>query len=282
MNIRTLASLCASLSIAGSLAASTIATWDFQSGSYIAGSAPSTSGTGISLGNLTNGNQVLVVGPSTTPVNPFGGAENKSLYVQRVVADSTTPILQLNVPGYTTAAPLTTGTVSFDLFADLITNGRGSIEVNLGTMASAASGGRTNSFAAFQINMSTATAGTIGRLSYFSNTTSGGSITHSEFIVPTDTATTLSVSWTAGGANPTYSIYVNGVHAITSAFTVPSIAGLNAIRFTTVNGTTDINYYVDNISVSSSPIPEPASAAALFGAIAASCVLGRRRARAGR
>ena len=282
MHIRLLASLCASLAFAGALHASIITTWNFQGASYVAGSAPSTSGTGISFTNVTNGNRVLVVGSASTPADPFGGTGNQSLYVQRVAADNTTPILQLNVPGYTTAAPLTSGTVSFDLFADLITNGRGSIEVNLGTMASAGSAGRANSFAAFQINMSTATAGTIGRLSYFSNTTSGPSITHSEFLVPTDTATTLSVSWTAGGSNPSYSIYVNGVHAITSAFTVSSVAGLNAIRFTTVNGTTDINYFVDNISVSSSPIPEPAHATTLLAAVAACITWGRRRARADR
>jgi hypothetical protein len=279
MNTRIVASFFASLSLSGALCASTIVTWDFQDDAYTAGSSPS--GAGISLANVSGGNQVLVVGPSSTPADPFGGAGNKSLYIQRATADSSTPTLQLNVPGYTIADPLTSGTVSFDLFADTITNGRGSIEVNLGTMNSATSAGRANSFAAFQINMSTANAGTIGRISYFSNTTSGGAITASEFLVPTDTAVNISISWAAGGPSPTYSIYVNGIHALTSDFTVPSVAGLNAIRFTTVNGTTDINYYVDNITVAASPIPEPAHASALLATAAACFTLKRRRVRAG-
>jgi hypothetical protein len=250
------------------LSATTLATFDFQGETVDAAPA----GTGVLVGNTSGANDVLVVDDASAKPDPFGGPGNKSVFVHRLSTDATLPIFQLQTSGFT-GGVLASGTLSFDFYLETVTNGRGSVEINLGSMATASSLGRQNSFAAFQINASTAS--TTGGISYFNNTTSGGSITTSGFALIPNAKNTLSVSW--DDIAKTYSIALNGSTVISSAYTVSSIAGLSSIRFTTVNGNTDINYYIDNVVVSNSAIPEPSTAAILVGGAGLMAAVGIRR-----
>lgn len=258
--------------------AATVASQDFESGSLTAGTTPA--GTDFFTGNLDNGNQVLVVDGTTTPQNQItGGAGNKSIYIHRSASDqdSTLPMFQYNIPGYGTSTPLASGSVSFDIYLETVVNGRNAIEINLGTIAAnTGTNGRSNSFASFQINASTAT--TPGAISYFNNTTSGGSISSSAAVMTPNAKNTITVSWS--NDSKMYSIALNGTTIVSSAFTVSGIQGLSSIRFTTVNSAlyTDLNYYIDNITVSDSAIPEPKTAAMLVGCAGLALAVGSRKA----
>ncbi|RRJ97639.1 hypothetical protein Ga0100231_003845 [Opitutaceae bacterium TAV4] len=247
--------------ITSAAAAASTVLYDFDT--LTAGSTPGT--TGISTANLTSGNTVLIVGSATTPADPFGGATNKSLYVHRATGAATLPIVQFDIANYET--PLTSGTLTFDFYLATVTNGRMALEIDIGRFANTSTSGRPNSVAAFQINNSTAT--TIGSISYFNNTTSGGSITPSGHAITPNAKNTISVSWDTSAK--TYSIMLNDTTIVSSSFTVGAIPGVSSIRFTTVagGGDTDINYFIDNITLTT--IPETSSAS-LVTAIAAASV----------
>lgn len=256
--------------------AAEVASQNFQDPAFVAGSTPSH--TDVFVGNNTGGNLVTVVDGTTTPLDAFGGAGNKSIYIHRDADDSTLPIFQYRVPGYTGSEPLASGSVSFDIYLQTVTDGRNAIEINLGTINSTTgTNARGSSFAAFQINASTAS--TTGAISYFNNTTSGGLITSSGAVMTPNQKNTISVSWS--NESKMYSIALNGETIASSAFTVASVQGLSSIRFTTVAGVTwtDLDYYIDNIVVSDSAIPEPSTAAILVGGAGLMVALGSRKAR---
>jgi len=257
------ASLLLVLSACASAAwAAPIYTWDFQDASYVPGTTAA--GTGVSTGGLTNGNVVSVVNSATTPVDPFGGAGNKSVYVHKASTSTDMPVFQLALPGYSTISSLASGSVSFDIYVEQLTNGRGSLEIDLGTLGAVNANSRGSSLAAFQINTSTATVP--GSLSYFNNTTSGGSITTSPYVMSLNAVNNISVVWDA--ATKIYTISVNGTEVVSSAFTVASIAGFSSIRFTKVSdgSATDLNYFIDNVVVSA--VPEPGTVSLAFLALA--------------
>ena len=183
------------------------------------------------------------------------------------------PVFQLALPGYSTSSPLASGSVSFDIYVEQLTNGRGSLEIDLGTLGAANVASRGSSLAAFQINTSTATVP--GSLSYFNNTTSGGSITTSPYVMSLNAVNNISVAWDA--STKVYTISVNGVQVVSSAYTVASIAGFSSIRFTKVSdgGTTDLNYFIDNVAVSA--IPEPGTVGLAFLALAFCGVVMRKQ-----
>ncbi|MFA6959861.1 MAG: PEP-CTERM sorting domain-containing protein [Opitutaceae bacterium] len=275
MNInKTLGSILIAAGLPVLASAATLASEDFQNSVFVSDAAPSNSD--VFVGNTSNGNVVRVVDSSTSPLDAFAGSGNKSIYIHRDAADATLPIFQYVVPGYSTSAPLASGSISFDIYLQTVTNGRNSIEINLGTIASSTSiVGRNSSFASFQINASTAT--TTGSISYFNNTISGGAISSSSAVMTPNQKNTISVSWS--NETKTYSIALNGETIVSSAYTVGSIQGLSSIRFTTVNAATytDLNYYIDNIVVSDSAIPEPGTTALLVGGAGLMVAIGARR-----
>jgi len=260
--LRPVALLFACAAWAATSSAAPIYTWDFQDSPYVAGSTPE--GAGVSTGGLTSGNVVNVVDRETTPVDPFGGDDNKSVYIHKDKGSgSNVPAFQLELPGYSSSSPLVSGTVTFDIYVEELQDGRGSLEIDLGTLGSTSVNSRNSSFAAFQINTSTATGP--GSILYFSNTTSGGSITSSGYAMPTNAKNTIAVSWDV--ETKTYTISLNGTQILSSDFTVSSIGGLSAIRFVKVsdNSLTDLNFYVDNIAVTT--IPEPGTVGLAFLAV---------------
>lgn len=229
--------------------------WDFQDAALRVGEPPVT--THIRVAHAAGGNRVHVADASTTPRDPFatGSAPNQSIHVFRSADETSMPALQITLPRDTPAGstPLSSGTVIFDLYVEELSTSRGSVEINLGTMATPASRGRANSFAAFQINASNATPSTLGRVSHFAESAQGADLKPTSAIAPPNRKNTFAVSWDT--ARHTYWIFLNGNLITSSAFTVDTVAGLSAIRFTTVNANTDISFFVDNVALHAKPLP---------------------------
>jgi hypothetical protein len=229
--------------------------WDFQDSRLRPGATPATEHIGIA--HTAGGNHVHVVDTNTTPRDPFSpdSPSNQSIHVFRSAGEATMPTLQITLPRDTPAGstPFSSGTVTFDLFVEELSTSRGSVEVNLGTMSTPNSRGRPNSFAAFQINASNANPATQGRISYFAESALGADIKPTSAIATPNRKNTFSISWDT--ARRTYWIFLNGNLVTSSAFTVENVAGLSAIRFTTVNANTDISFFVDNIALHPKSLP---------------------------
>ena len=243
--------------------------WDFQDPSSVPGDP--VSGTGIDSGGMIEGNEAIIVDGSTTPPDIFGGSGNQSAYVHYEATSSGTPILQFNIPGYDPGSPLTKGAVSFDIQFETAAYMRGAIEVDLGTMFTAGSTGRPASLAAVQFNYSNSGSSPVGMVNYFENTTSGGAISSSDVTLNDGSATNVEISWDVEVGS--YSVYLDDSLIINSDFTVDSVSGVNAIRFSTINGASDIGFFVDNIQA----IPEPSAAGLSTAVVGGLAVLILRR-----
>ncbi|MBC2602145.1 hypothetical protein H5P30_10185 [Puniceicoccus vermicola] len=243
--------------------------WDFQDPSYVPGEP--VSGTGIDTGGMTLGNEAIIVDGSTTPPDIFGGDGNQSTYFHFEFTSGATPILQFNIPGYDPGSPLTKGSVSFDIQLETAGYMRGAIEVDLGTMFTAGSTGRAASLAALQFNYSNSGSSPVGQVNYFENTTSGGSISSSAYTLNSGSATNVEISWDVETGS--YSVFLDDNLIITSDFTVDTVTGVNAIRFSSVNGPSDIGFFIDNIQA----IPEPGAAGIFIALVGGLAVLGLRR-----
>ncbi|MFA6961407.1 MAG: hypothetical protein WC205_11700 [Opitutaceae bacterium] len=263
--------LATCLPLSASLAFAT--DYDFQS--QTAGAA--TTGGGITV----FGSPVTIASNGTSPVDAFGGASNKSLYLSSTTSGGAQAQLSLS------ATAITAGTFSFDLYAVGTGTTPGLIEIDLGNPSSGSSSSqRSASIAALQVwTNDTATTDSshtaAGNFLGFMGGISGGSnlfAFNQQALV--GAKNTISISWDAT-AN-TYSVLLNGntvtqgTSSIVSTFTqTTEQSGVTAVRFTSSNASST-SYFIDNITIVSA-IPEPSTAAILVSAAVGMVALCSRR-----
>lgn len=266
----------------------TLLTQDFST--FTAGAAP-TNGNGVIVKYPTrpdggtagapNRTLVLTTDAASTPTDPFGGSGNKSGYLWWHTQSSAGkhPVLQFDIPGYT-AAPLTTGTLTFDFYMPTPVDGTGIMEIDISSTSSNADSVRgATSLVAVQVQGSTTDG--YGTLMLFTDGQTGGATAKATTSTVTFNAKhTLAISWDV--SSKTYSLKLDDVTvegnvggSLVSSFGLTQdLAGAAAVRFTTASGgnNTSVGYFVDNILVTrevTAPIPEPTTTAAVLGVIAA-------------
>jgi hypothetical protein len=190
------------------------------------------------------------------------------------------PSLQFNLPDYTAAAPLTTGTLSFDFYMPTPVDGTGIMEINIMPNTSTDESSRRNtSLVSFQIQGNVSNDyGTI--YIYTNGETSGSQARATTATVSFNAKHTLAITWDA--AADTFSMKLDGTTVerdvsgslVSSFVSTTDQAGAAAVRFTTASGggNTSVGYFVDNILVThevTAPVPEPATSAAALGVITA-------------
>ncbi|MDR1284569.1 MAG: hypothetical protein LBK99_27720 [Opitutaceae bacterium] len=265
MKLQKFAVLAASFGVPLCLHAVTLATWDFESGTT--GSAPA--GAGVFVAGAGEANSVVIVGDSSTPADPFASSGNQSLYITRPSAGSTgQAVAQFSLPSDT--GILASGTISFDLYVVGNDSADGVIEIELGTLGtsdgSVTASERKNSVAALQFWTRS------GSIRSYSGGIVAGNLSAFNQTLVLNAKNTVSISWdvTAG----TYAVSINGTAltkgaggSVVNSFGVTTAqAGVSDVRFTT-NNANGAAFYVDNLTINGTPIPEPGNVAALIAAV---------------
>jgi hypothetical protein len=233
-------------------------------------------------------NSIRIADSTTSPADPFGGAGNKSLYLKyeknTAVAGGEINSAQFALPGYTSAAPLASGTLSFDVWGIQPASGTGQqyFEFSLTTATGDTANGRGASIAAVQVSL-TDTSST-GTVRIFNGTTQGSKATATTTTFPLGVKNTFAISWDAGTDSWSLKLNDETVMATISGSLVSSFvqptnqAGASAVRFTfgdPTNTSVGTAYFVDNITLTT--VPEPAGVALVGSAIAALAALALRR-----